>query len=176
MVTNKITLNKKDLENRIEELIQGAINQEVINFIYIENIPHITLPDYLLIKEIAEETLREELVEYYLEIGYLEIIMMEMFNRVGRKYSKRITKMEDWFLKSSWKESEENEFAEWMVNLLYNHKEAREELMDRPIKDKKRIKEFVKYFLFNYGWTLSELDVTYKKKDTLHKAKKVNCT
>jgi hypothetical protein len=86
--------------------------------------------------------------------NHLKIILTEMYKRVKADPTKINTKEGDWLRKYSWTEQEQDSFAEWMTDYLYNNKEARKEILTQNIKSKKRIRLGVNGFLFNYGWRL----------------------
>lgn len=81
----------------------------------------------------------------------LDLILKEMFSRVGLKRVN--TKPKNWFLKHSWTEEEQEDFRKWLVKYLMENKEARQELMQWPRKDKKTIEKLSKEFIMNYGFT-----------------------
>lgn len=86
------------------------------------------------------------------ENKHLTKIMKKMFSYVKEKYTPEYCKKPEWFMKHTWTEKQENSFNDWMVEYLYNNKEAREEIMEHPIKNKKIIKELVSWFILDYGW------------------------
>ena len=55
----------------------------------------------------------------------------------------------EWYLKHSWTEKQEDTFRKWFINYLQD-KEARTHLMNHP--QKRFIKRAVDNFIFNYGW------------------------
>ena len=60
----------------------------------------------------------------------VNIILAEMFKRVGREFSPAFIKEEDWFLQESWTHLEEASFKAWVVHLLktkYHYTKARAE-------------------------------------------------
>lgn len=81
---------------------------------------------------------------------HLDKILKEMFSRVGAK--KVDTSKPDWFLKYSWTSEEESYFVNWLTDYLMEHKEAREQLMKFPLKNKKAVRDFACWFVFDYGW------------------------
>jgi len=83
---------------------------------------------------------------------YLKQVMQKMCSYVDADYNKINFKEPQWFMKYEWNEGQTNEFKEWMIDLLTNNKEARIEIMNNPIKDKKRIEATVDFFIFNFGW------------------------
>ncbi len=83
---------------------------------------------------------------------YFEKVMMEMCNKVGADWSKINPKEAGWYTKHKWTVEEEKSFAEWFKDYLFNNKEAREEILNYPTKDKTKISDAVNDFLFNFGW------------------------
>lgn len=81
---------------------------------------------------------------------HIDIILKEMFSRVGVK--KVDTTEPDWFLQNSWTPEEERHFVNWMTDYLIEHKDARQEIMRFPLKNKSEIKKFAQQFALNYGW------------------------
>lgn len=87
---------------------------------------------------------------------HLDIILKEMCNRVDAKYDLIDFRDQDWYQQYTWTTKEELEFVDWMVEYLYTHKEARQEIMKFPTKRKSHIKEAVWWFIFNYGWKVKD--------------------
>jgi hypothetical protein len=85
-------------------------------------------------------------------MSQLEIILSEMFRRVGDTYSSDKTKDNFWYYAHEWTESEERDFVDWLTEYLYNNKEARKELMAFPTKNKNRCDRVSNYFVLWYGW------------------------
>jgi hypothetical protein len=83
-------------------------------------------------------------------MNHTDKILKEMFSRVGVK--KVDTSKPDWFLKHSWTAEEEIYFINWLTDYLMEHKEARQEIMRFPFKDKKELRKFAQWFVLNYGW------------------------
>lgn len=84
---------------------------------------------------------------------HTKIILKEMCKRVKAKYNKMKFDKPDWFMKYSWTESQQDDFALWMHDYLMNNPEARREIMAFPRKDKKQVTGTVRMFLLNYGFT-----------------------
>jgi len=84
---------------------------------------------------------------------HLIIILTEMCKRVGTDFNKINFKKERWFMEYSWTQEQEDDFTNWFSEYLYKNKEARQEFLSYPIKDKKRCIQAAKEFVFNYGWT-----------------------
>ena len=61
-------------------------------------------------------------------------------------------KSPDWYTTHTWTKQQEKEFINWMVKYLTKNAEARQEIMARPSKNKKMIKELVLEFTYQYGW------------------------
>lgn len=83
---------------------------------------------------------------------YLIEILEEMFSRVELEFNMNFILQPEWYLKYSWTEQQEDEFIEWLIEYMLKNKDARDELMIIPSKNKKFIKEWVNEFILNYGW------------------------
>lgn len=87
---------------------------------------------------------------------HLTIALKEMCRRVGVTFDDVDFTADNWFQQYKWTEEEQEEFQEWFVNYLYNNKEAREEITTIGIRNKKRLRAAVLYFLLDWGWSLVE--------------------
>lgn len=85
---------------------------------------------------------------------HIERVLKEMFKRVGQTYSKKKVSKEGWYMKHSWTEKEQDKFSDWLVEYLYKCSEARREIMNIPIKNKKYIRRTVNMFILGCGWKL----------------------
>lgn len=83
---------------------------------------------------------------------HLTKIMKKMFSYVKEKYTPEYCKKPEWFMLHTWSEKQMNNFNDWMVDYLYNNKEAREEMMTFLRKNKKDIQIAVNWFILDYGW------------------------
>ena len=77
-----------------------------------------------------------------------------MCRRVGANFDKMDFKKENWFHMFEWTQKQENDFKKWLISYLFETKEARQELMSRPEKNKKHIEKVANYFICNYGWKI----------------------
>jgi hypothetical protein len=77
---------------------------------------------------------------------FLETALIEMFRRVGRKYSPQATSKFGWYNKSTWTSAEQREFRRWLTQLI------RQELGYRVAIAKMAAGGFV----LNYGWKVDE--------------------
>lgn len=76
-----------------------------------------------------------------------DIYFKEMFLRVGEKYpNKELTDRDMWYTLRSWTKEEEKSFKEWMIKYMTKKERV----------SKKKAKEEVSFFLFQYGWTTKE--------------------
>ena len=99
---------------------------------------------------------------------YLIEILKEMCKRVNANYDEIDFKINSWvddegifhtndyYHLFSWTKDEEDSFKKWMIDYLYNNKQARKEFMSFPKKNKKRIAACVDEFLWNHGWKLEK--------------------
>jgi len=83
---------------------------------------------------------------------YLIHILKEMCHRVNADYAQIDFFEHNWFLTHEWNASEEEDFKSWIVDYLYENKDARNYLMRFPRKNKKDLKKLADEFVFNYGW------------------------
>lgn len=59
---------------------------------------------------------------------------------------------ENWFQKFQWSELEQEVFTSWLADYLYKNTNARNEFMERPIKNKIQCRKVADMFVLNYGW------------------------
>jgi len=79
----------------------------------------------------------------------LKTILDEMCSRVG---AKDVNFEEDnWYLKHTWTEKEQDDFINWLANYLYENKEAREMFVNLR-KVKRDCNKASNKFVLNYGW------------------------
>jgi len=83
----------------------------------------------------------------------METILQKLQDAVGAKDVD--FKKHDWYLDYTWTPEQQDEFALWMTNYLYNNAGVRKKIMTRPAKNKKLCKKFADMFIFNYGWKTS---------------------
>lgn len=86
------------------------------------------------------------------DLKYTCRVLKEMCKIAKVDYSKVKFNKPDWFLKHSCDEKQQDKFRKWMIKYLKTNKKAREEIMSIPIKDTKRIKKTVDWFIFQYFW------------------------
>ena len=88
------------------------------------------------------------------ELGeHTVVILKEMCKRVGVDYDKVNFSDPRWYQKHTWTVEMEKEFEKWMIDYLYNHKAARNELMTITAKKKKNAAEATQMWTFQYGWS-----------------------
>jgi len=85
-------------------------------------------------------------------MDYLDIILEEMFKRVGAIYDPAKVHIDGWYNEHEWTKTEEDNFINWLAELLYSNKDARNKIMAFKSKNKKRCKDAANWFVFNYGW------------------------
>jgi len=83
---------------------------------------------------------------------YVREILKEMCQTVGANYDDIDFKDDNWFLKHSWTQDEEDKFKKWLISYLTTNTPARNEVMQFPIKRKASIKKVAEEFVWNYGW------------------------
>lgn len=59
---------------------------------------------------------------------------------------------EKWFQKFQWSELEQEVFTAWLADYLYKNTNARNEIMERPIKNKIQCRKVADMFVLKYGW------------------------
>lgn len=87
---------------------------------------------------------------------HLQYILSVMCKRVGVDFNDIDFQKEDWFMDYSWTVSEQDNFQRWLEGYLEGSKEAREEIMQFPRKNKKDIKKVASTFVSIYGWKCEE--------------------
>ena len=84
---------------------------------------------------------------------HLRIILEEMCKRAKVNFAEIDFYFDStWYSRHTWKDKDQNRFAKWLFNYLNKNKEARDEIMARPSKEKKVIEKTVDSFILNYGW------------------------
>lgn len=86
---------------------------------------------------------------------YLKEILEVMCSFVGADYDKIDFTKQNWFMDYAWEKAKEDTFIFWLCSYMAKNKEARNELMAFPRKDKKSITKWADSFILNYGWKLS---------------------
>lgn len=150
----KLTVRTDKFYDFFDELglfINGFLNQGEIPEEELENFK-IGLESYFDVSEKDAEKIAEEVIWKNKMGKHLRVILKEMCKRVGAKFEEINFKKQNWFMKFSWTEKEQNEFIDWLTNYLYQNSEARKEVMKFPVKDKKRCKEVAIQFVSFYGW------------------------
>jgi hypothetical protein len=83
---------------------------------------------------------------------HLDIILTEMFRRVDAEYISDLTKTEDWYFDHEWTKEEEYDFINWLSDYLYHNSEARHEIMNFPISNRKQCRKVAELFNAWFGW------------------------
>lgn len=86
----------------------------------------------------------------------LELILRKMCDMVGAEYEKMGFKDAKWYYKHTWTKEQEDEFTEWLADLLYRRVEARRLFHGFHYKTKRRCREYAESFVWNYGWKIKE--------------------
>lgn len=58
----------------------------------------------------------------------------------------------NWFQQHSWSEQQEEQFYKFFISYLKSDKNARQELMARPSKNKRDLEQLWNEFNLNWGW------------------------
>lgn len=88
----------------------------------------------------------------------LKEILTEMCKRVKVSYKDIDFKEEDWYMKHTWTEKEQEEFMEWMEKYLLEDKKRIDNIAQFPsiVKhNKKELKKLINWFIVQYGWRCS---------------------
>lgn len=78
----------------------------------------------------------------------LKIILDEMCSRVGAKDID--FEENEWYLKYSWTEEEQEDFRKWLADFFYNNSKVRR--VFHIIKSKRECNKASGMFILNYGW------------------------
>jgi hypothetical protein len=93
-------------------------------------------------------------------------ILKKMFKMVNVKWDANFVNTPDWYLKHEWSGDDYEKFKQWTINHLYTNKNARDEIMAVPCRNKEYIEDVVSFLLLNYSWKIKET-----KKDKVAKPK-----
>jgi len=74
---------------------------------------------------------------------------------------------DSWYSKYEWTEKQNDKFKKWLENYLYKNKEARNELMAFPMKNKEAIRRVVNWWMLDYSWKIKDDAITEQLK-TIH--------
>lgn len=66
---------------------------------------------------------------------------------------------EKWFQKYQWSELEQEVFTAWLADYLYKDKNARIQMMERPIKNKIQCRKVADMFVMNYRWMVKDQSI-----------------
>lgn len=96
------------------------------------------------------------------------IVLKEQCRRVGieeDKFNRLLRfgffKLDDWYMQMEWTLEEQKDFEAWLVNHLYNNKEAREAICHVPLRRKKHLRRVASMWAFCHGWRFKD-DTTIK--------------
>lgn len=102
-------------------------------------------------------------IHYNTTSWYDNVLIKKMLNVVGADQEKFFYdpeqpeidfKSEGWFRLYNWSRAQENEFVEWMADLLYNDIKLRKEFCAHPKKNKIHCKKVAREFVDTYGWVI----------------------
>ena len=85
---------------------------------------------------------------------HLTIILKKQCKIVGANFDDIDFSGCNWFGEYTWTPEQEKDFLDWHFRYLMSNKEAREEMMTIPRKDKRAICKTVEGFNLNYGWRI----------------------
>ena len=83
----------------------------------------------------------------------IQILLKKMCDTVGAKYEPKLFLTEQWYNKYWWTETEEQEFKQFIKNLLIKNTKFRNAFLnDGTIKNRKTYDKAIDQFCFNFGW------------------------
>ena len=83
---------------------------------------------------------------------HLTVILEKMFSYSPINFYKELVEKEDWYWAYTWKDGEKEDFINWLTDYLFNNKEAREQLMFYPTKQKDKCFDTARTFESMFGW------------------------
>ena len=88
----------------------------------------------------------------------LEKALRKMCEVVGAEYESVDfnNNADPYFWKQTWTKDQEGEFTAWLADYLYTDKEARNEFMQFPAKNKKLCQSAAYWFVWNHGWKVCD--------------------
>jgi len=107
-----------------------------------------------------------QLIDDSKNIGYVEetfppelvYILKEMCSRVNADYELINFKEDKWYWKYEWTIDQQNDFKDWLTNLLKKDKKVRNVIMAFP--SLKKYEGTANMFILNYGWRTIKTDKT----------------
>ena len=81
-------------------------------------------------------------------------VLSHMCSMIGVNYDDVDFDDPVWYWKHTWTEEKEDEFVDWLADLLYKDTKMRKAILRFPSKDKKRCKAGARFFASMYGWKL----------------------
>lgn len=83
---------------------------------------------------------------------HLKYIIRNMCQIADVDFNSVDFKASDWFMQHSWNEEQQEKFHQFFITYLKSDKEARQELMQRPSKNKRDLEKVYQEFNLNWGW------------------------
>ena len=92
---------------------------------------------------------------------HLEVVIREMCKVVGADFDRMDSFGKDkdgnlWFQQYTWTQKESDAFGKWFKEYLSKNKEARQEFMTHPSKDKKYLECLWQEVNLQWGWKLAD--------------------
>lgn len=95
---------------------------------------------------------KENFEKFIKENPKTKIVLNEMCKRVNVKFEDVKFWEPEWYCVKEWTEEEQNNYKKWLIDFMANDAEARRELMERPLKDKRSLEKFASWFMLDYSW------------------------
>lgn len=77
-----------------------------------------------------------------------DVILAEMFSRVGIEYEPTYVEKSGWYLTASWSAAEQESFRQWLIKYLLKRFKPMESYAIKQAD----------WFILNYGWTTMEAE------------------
>ena len=90
---------------------------------------------------------------------HLRIVLKEMCDRVEADFNNIHFDNSEWYHEYEWTEEESDDFKKWLINYLYKHTKARDELLTANIRNKKFIERQMSWFMLSYSWRFKQKEV-----------------
>lgn len=84
----------------------------------------------------------------------LKKIVIKMFEFAEEPYHIDKTKGDDWFLRTTWTEQQQDDFKDWLIEYLKKNPKAIKELTGLSLTSKKFRTKVAGQFIFLYGFTV----------------------
>lgn len=86
----------------------------------------------------------------------VKIVLEKQCEIVGARYEDVDFNDDLWFFSYQWTKDQEYEFIEWLTNHLQTDREARNNIMNIPSRNRRICRQAAQSFAFNFGWKYKE--------------------